>query len=72
MAYRKIEEYDEAATGELMKDYKNIIKVLGEDPEREGLQKTPERMAKAMQYITQGYQQNAVDILNSFFKSCTV
>ena len=65
MAYRKIEEYDEAATGELMKDYKNIIKVLGEDPEREGLQKTPERMAKAMQYITQGYEQNAVDILNS-------
>ncbi|HEX2608581.1 MAG TPA: GTP cyclohydrolase I FolE [Flavisolibacter sp.] len=48
-----------------MTHYKQIIQLLGEDPEREGLQKTPERMGKAMQYITQGYQQNAVQILNS-------
>ena len=39
--------------------------MLGEDPEREGLQKTPERVAKAMQYLTQGYQLDAHAILNS-------
>jgi GTP cyclohydrolase I len=39
--------------------------LLGEDPTREGLQKTPERVAKAMQFLTQGYQQNANEILNS-------
>ncbi|MCU7693364.1 GTP cyclohydrolase I FolE [Haoranjiania flava] len=45
--------------------YKNILNLIGEDAEREGLLKTPERVAKAMQYLTQGYSQNAVDILNS-------
>ncbi len=39
--------------------------MLGEDPDREGLQKTPERIAKAMQFITQGYQLDAKEILNS-------
>jgi GTP cyclohydrolase I len=64
MAYHKKEGFDQEPTEELMTNYQNIIALLGEDPEREGLLKTPERMAKAMQYITQGYQQNAVDILN--------
>jgi len=65
MAYKKIEQYDEKVTSGLMKTYKESIALLGEDPEREGLIKTPERMAKAMQFMTQGYDLNANDILNS-------
>ncbi len=65
MAYQKKEEFDIKATEELMKNYRNIIGLLGEDTNREGLLKTPERMAKAMQYITQGYHQDAVAILNA-------
>lgn len=65
MAYKKIESYDEHTTQELSGLYKSVITALGEDAEREGLEKTPERMAKAMQYLTQGYQLDAHDILNS-------
>ena len=65
MAYKKTEHYDEKATTGLIKCYKEAIALLGEDPEREGLQKTPERVAKAMQYLTQGYQLDAHAILNS-------
>ncbi|BAV04185.1 GTP cyclohydrolase I [Filimonas lacunae] len=65
MAYKKTEEYDEQVTEGLMKSYKDALTLLGEDAEREGLLKTPERMAKAMQYLTQGYDLNAIDILNS-------
>lgn len=65
MAYHKKEEFDKKTTDELIIHYKSIIGLLGEDAEREGLIKTPERMAKAMQYITQGYQQDAVSILDS-------
>lgn len=65
MAYHKKEGFDKEPTEELIKNYKSIIGLLGENTEREGLLKTPERMAKAMQYMTQGYQQDAVEILNS-------
>lgn len=65
MAYKKTDEYDEAVTNGLIKTYRKSIELLGEDPEREGLQKTPERVAKAMQYLTQGYQMDANAILNS-------
>ena len=65
MAYKKIEQYDESTTNGLIKSYKETIGLLGEDPEREGLLKTPERVAKAMQYLTQGYQLDAHAILNS-------
>ncbi len=65
MAYSKIEKYDEDVTSGLMKDYRHAIELLGEDPEREGLIKTPERMAKAMQYLTQGYQLDAKTIIES-------
>lgn len=65
MSYQKIEQYDEKATAELMKNYRNVLLQLGEDPDREGLKKTPERLAQAMQFLTQGYQINANEILNS-------
>ena len=65
MAYHKKEGFDKEPTEELIKNYRNIIGCIGENPEREGLIKTPERMAKAMQYMTHGYQQDAVAILNS-------
>ncbi|MEO5647637.1 MAG: GTP cyclohydrolase I FolE [Chitinophagaceae bacterium] len=65
MAYKKIEQYDEDVTNGLIKNYKEAIGLLGENPGREGLLKTPERIAKAMQYITQGYQQDAQSVLNS-------
>ena len=65
MAYRKIEQYDELTTSGLMKNYRSALQLLGEDPDREGLQKTPERLAKAMQFLTQGYQMDANEILNS-------
>lgn len=65
MAYKKIEQYDVAATEGLMHNYHDILQLLGENPEREGLEKTPERLAKAMQFLTQGYQQDAEAIVNS-------
>lgn len=63
MAYNKIESYDDKITAGLMDNYKDCLHLLGEDPEREGLLKTPERMAKAMQFMTRGYQQDAREIL---------
>jgi GTP cyclohydrolase IA len=65
MAYKKLDHYDEDTTSGLIKTYKETISLLGEDAGREGLEKTPERVAKAMQFLTQGYQQDAVAILNS-------
>ena len=65
MAYKKIEQYDQPVTEGLIKSYTETLGLLGEDPNREGLQKTPERVAKAMQFLTQGYQQDANEILNS-------
>lgn len=65
MAFKKKEEYDEQVTQDLMKHYKGILNLVGEDAEREGLIKTPERLAKAMQYLTQGYQSDAHGIINS-------
>src|SRR5215210_8084494 len=65
MAYKKVEEYDKEVTEGLAKNYKDAIDFLGEDSSREGLLKTPERMAKAMQFITKGYQEDARSILNS-------
>ncbi len=65
MAYKKIEQYDEDITAGLMKNYRSSLQLLGEDPDREGLLKTPERLAKAMQFLTQGYQMDANAILSS-------
>jgi GTP cyclohydrolase I len=65
MGYTKVEHYDEQTTSGLISVYKNALSLLGEDPEREGLAKTPERMAKAMQFMTQGYEMDAKAILDS-------
>jgi len=65
MAYKKIDQYDQDVTEGLLKNYREALSLLGEDPTREGLQKTPERVAKAMQFLTQGYQQDGNAILNS-------
>lgn len=65
MAYKKTEQYEEKITSGLVNSYKTALELLGEDPEREGLLKTPERVAKAMQYMTQGYQMDAKAILES-------
>ena len=65
MAYNKIEQFEDKITSGLVKSYGEILGLLGEDPEREGLKKTPERLAKAMQYLTQGYHLDAKAIINS-------
>ena len=65
MSYKKIEQYDEQTTSGLMENYKEVLDLLGENSSREGLMKTPERLAKAMQYLTQGYQLDAKSIINS-------
>jgi len=65
MGYKKIEQYDEHVTLGLIEAYNKSLALLGEDPAREGLQKTPERVAKAMQFLTQGYQLDAKAILDS-------
>lgn len=65
MGYKKTEYYDEECTKILSSHYKEVIENIGEDPSREGLLKTPERVAKAMQFLTQGYDQNPQEILKS-------
>lgn len=65
MAYKKTEEFEPEVTGKLMEHYTEVIRLLGENPQREGLIKTPERIAKSLQYCTQGYQMDAQKILNS-------
>ena len=65
MAYHKEEIYDESITAEIAGHYREILRLLGEDPEREGLMKTPERVAKALQFMTQGYGQDGGEILKA-------
>jgi GTP cyclohydrolase I len=65
MAYHKKDWYDEDTTQGMSESYKKLIQLTGEDTEREGLQKTPERAAKALQFLTQGYHQDAEHILQS-------
>lgn len=61
--YKYFEEYQEEVTCELRDNFKNIIEKLGEDSSREGVQKTPERAAKAMQFLMQGYHADPVEIM---------
>jgi GTP cyclohydrolase I len=65
MAYTKIEQYDEDITQKLASNYKEILGLLGEDPSREGLQLTPIRVARSIQFLTQGYEMDPAAILNS-------
>lgn len=65
MAYKKIDQYEDKIMPELIHHYRETLSLLGEDPEREGLVKTPERVAKAMQFMMQGYEMDARSILNS-------
>ena len=65
MPYRQFEEYNIQVTDDVKNRYRSIIEELGEDVKREGLLKTPERASKAMQFLTQGYAQDAAKILKS-------
>ena len=63
--FEKVENYNEEITRELSGHYKEILTLIGEDITREGLDKTPDRVAKAMQFLLQGYKTNPVEILKS-------
>lgn len=63
--YTRIDQYDQETLSQLSVHYHGVLKLLGEDPEREGLLKTPERVAKAMQFLTHGYHTNPEQILRS-------
>ena len=65
MPYKQFEEYNIQVTDDVKNRYKQIIEDLGEDTSRDGLLKTPERASKAMQFLTQGYHQDAAEILKS-------
>ncbi|MFM7903392.1 MAG: GTP cyclohydrolase I, partial [Bacteroidota bacterium] len=63
--YRKIDSFNEQTTSRMSEAYLEVLKSVGEDPSREGLLKTPERVAKAMQFLTHGYNLNPEEILLS-------
>ncbi|MCQ2159316.1 MAG: GTP cyclohydrolase I FolE [Bacteroidales bacterium] len=63
MAYIREDLYDENVTREIASHVESILELLGEDPSREGLVKTPERVAKALQYMTKGASQDGKDII---------
>lgn len=63
--YEKVEIFNQESIQKLSGHYKSILGLIGEDPEREGLLKTPERVAKAMQFLTHGYDLNPEEILRS-------
>jgi GTP cyclohydrolase I len=65
VGYQKIEVYNEESVSRVAKNYLSILEEMGETPEREGLLKTPERAAKAMQFLTHGYDLNPAEILRS-------
>ena len=65
MPYKVEEQFDPQRTEELAGHYREILRLLGEDPGREGLLKTPMRVAKSMQFLTRGYQEDGAQILRS-------
>ena len=65
MAYKTIDQYDPEVTEQLAAHVKEILRLVGEDNSREGLQKTPERVAKALQFLTKGYEENGTEIIKS-------
>jgi len=64
-SYRKFERFDPEITEKLSDHYRKILDLLGENPEREGLKQTPGRVAKSMQFLLQGYEQDPEEILRS-------
>ena len=64
-SYRKVERYDPETTEKLSDHYRKILELLGENIDREGLKQTPERVAKSMQFLLQGYEQDPEEILLS-------
>ncbi len=65
MSYRKEDKYSENTTELIAGHYREILRLLGENPDREGLLKTPERVAKALQFLTQGYNQDGAEIIKA-------
>lgn len=65
IGYKKIDQYNLKSIENIAANYKLILGNIGENPERDGLLKTPERVAKAMQFLTHGYDLNPVEILKS-------
>jgi len=63
--YEKIDQYNLEKINELAGHYRKVLSLVGEDPSREGLEKTPERVAKAMQFLTHGYDLDPAEILKS-------
>lgn len=63
--YKKIDQYNPVQVDRIATHYTDILSALGEDPNREGLLKTPERVAKALQFLTHGYDINAAEVLKS-------
>ena len=63
--YQKIDEYNQESIDELAKSYTSVLTTIGEDVSREGILKTPTRAAKAMQFLTHGYDLNPAEILKS-------
>jgi GTP cyclohydrolase I len=63
--YNKVESWDADNINELASVYHKVLKLLGEDPDREGLKGTPVRVAKALNFMTMGYNQNPCEIINS-------
>ena len=65
MAYKSIDQYDPKVTEQLSAHVKEILRLIGEDSSREGLLKTPERVAKALQFLTKGYEEDGLKIIQS-------
>lgn len=63
--YERIDQYDQKLVRRIGDHYTDILSAMGEDPNREGLLKTPERVAKALQYLTHGYDLDPAQILKS-------
>jgi len=63
--YDQVEEWDKNTTSKLTDHYKEVLNLIGEDPSREGLEKTPERVAKSIQFLTKGYKSDPHEILKS-------